>query len=447
MKIPFLNTSIEKDFYFLIKLIPFWWLTGINFIVFHLFSLIALFKLAMLNIKTNKIIKTPYVCFLLIFFILIYILAIILNIYESSFSRILAAFYNLSFWIIGLIVIILIYNKFETTFILMFLRSIYWLTIFLIFLALIAFFLYFKGFQQEINFKSILLMLFPNLENIFKIAPLISSSLNPTILYVDYFFNISLPRLRGIENYSTAFGGLMMLLIPMNIAYLKIKGTGKFKIFIITLLIVLLMIFSLSRIAFLSLFTGWLYVNILKKKKFFILTTLTIFIIILPSFNIIDKIFLMKRGSTETRLSLYNMAINEVLNKQPIIGLGIKPRREDLDIPIGSHSTYIGVIYKTGILGFIFFILFFISVNLQYIKLRRYIYIDKNFKFFLDMLGICLIAGQIWMFTDDLDAAPIFSFLYFMIIGLIIFLKDKFEKNEIKRITSFYIISKNHNIL
>jgi len=37
--------------------------------------------------------------------------------------------------------------------------------------------------------------------------------------------------------------------------------------------------------------------------------------------------------------------------------------------------------------------------------------------------GVAFLSGLIWMFAEDLDAQPVASFLFFIIIGLILSLK------------------------
>lgn len=60
-----------------------------------------------------------------------------------------------------------------------------------------------------------------------------------------------------------------------------------------------------------------------------------------------------RSGSDATRRELYAASVEDVLVASPLVGRGIKlvDGRFGEAIPLGSHSTYIGILYKTGLLG------------------------------------------------------------------------------------------------
>lgn len=64
-----------------------------------------------------------------------------------------------------------------------------------------------------------------------------------------------------------------------------------------------------------------------------------------------DDILNARAGSTGTRLYIYTASLHRMITKSPIIGCGIKDILDGTEYPYGSHSTYIGMLYKTGILG------------------------------------------------------------------------------------------------
>lgn len=67
----------------------------------------------------------------------------------------------------------------------------------------------------------------------------------------------------------------------------------------------------------------------------------------------IDSLLSGRQGSNTTRSLLYLRSIEDVLESSPFIGRGIKFTEYPFgdSIPLGSHSTYIGILYKTGFLG------------------------------------------------------------------------------------------------
>ena len=69
-----------------------------------------------------------------------------------------------------------------------------------------------------------------------------------------------------------------------------------------------------------------------------------------------------RAGSTNARVALYKETLNTVMNDSPIIGMGIKEIMIGGFLPLGSHCTYLGILFKCGILGSAFFAFGFVSV-------------------------------------------------------------------------------------
>ena len=94
----------------LLLLTPIWWLIGLKFFILHLVSIILFFKMIIIS-KRNRIkIRINITHKLLLYFILVYVVSITLNIPFNEKSRIIASLYNLSFWIMGFFLMITIYN-------------------------------------------------------------------------------------------------------------------------------------------------------------------------------------------------------------------------------------------------------------------------------------------------------------------------------------------------
>jgi len=89
-----------------ILLLPLWWFLGLTSIIFHV---IVLFIFFILLVK-KKIVVPKQTTFLFLF-ICVYILSVIINYGEIPFDRLLATLYNLSYWILRLLLIIVIYNS------------------------------------------------------------------------------------------------------------------------------------------------------------------------------------------------------------------------------------------------------------------------------------------------------------------------------------------------
>jgi O-antigen ligase len=110
--------------------------------------------------------------------------------------------------------------------------------------------------------------------------------------------------------------------------------------------------------------------------------------------------------------------------------MGAKPRENFLSIPVGSHSTYISVLYRVGIMGLLAFIAFQISCIFAWLRIRINL-IGRDQHRLWSILGVALIAMSIWMIGEDIDAPQLVAFLYFILVG-IIFAFGKYARNQAK---------------
>lgn len=95
-----------------------------------------------------------------------------------------------------------------------------------------------------------------------------------------------------------------------------------------------------------------------KKPILFILFFLVVLFCLLNSNSIIsmlNKMLNSRVGSNNARFSIYENSIKKTISESPIIGIGIKYMLGDF--PYGSHCTYIGIFYKTGLFGTLLFVI------------------------------------------------------------------------------------------
>lgn len=83
------------------------------------------------------------------------------------------------------------------------------------------------------------------------------------------------------------------------------------------------------------------------------------------------QLFTQRAGSNRARFEVYRLSIEKVLNESPIFGVGIKYIISTNLLPYGSHCTYIGLLYKTGILGLICFMIGFLQLCLRIFSNHR----------------------------------------------------------------------------
>lgn len=409
-----------------IILIPLWWLLGIGSIVFHIITLLVL--LGLLKGKgIDRELKIPSELIFLGIFILVYMFSIAINLSNIPFTRLLATLYNLSFWIEGFFIIMAIYNiPLEENDVLKIAKS------FMIFgnicgmVSIAGIVLWFCGQKNFILYSPI-----------YKFVPdylrdsLVGNTLSFSIVAADYTSFGLLPRNSLFFGYAAALGMGMVVTIPMTLYYFKaIKKTSKSIIPISIQCFALL--FSLSRIAIIGLLFSWIIVNYFVRRKtysFIVKILLGVLImmlleIIYPSifYRMVGFMEKFRGGSTDKRIYMYDESIRQTL-ENPFLGYGFKPKPKELGVPIASHSTFISIFYKTGAIGLSFLLLLWWNIYRTWRKAIEKIREDKLI-YFARNLGVVFISGIIWQLTEDLDAPAIVAFFYFLIIGLLIKLKQ-----------------------
>ena len=113
--------------------------------------------------------------------------------------------------------------------------------------------------------------------------------------------------------------------------------------------------------------------------------------------------FNSRGGSNEARFEVYTRSINKAWTESPLIGIGIKYMVDGF-IPYGSHSTYIGVFYKVGIIGSVAFAIGIwneISYVRRRLKCNEYgLYIFLQFLLYFFFLVFADIDGVNWVMVS-----------------------------------------------
>lgn len=418
------NFSAVKILRYLIFFIPLWWFLGMNFIIFHLVTILILLGL-LTRRRNERGLLIPVVVLPLLIFILTYIFSVVISLGEIPFVRLLATLYNLSFWVEGFILIIVIYNTFiKEKDVVEIAKSFMFLGTMCGLLSVVGILLWLSGYRNVMIYSPLYRFLPPTLLDS---AQLIKASLIFRVVGPDYTGLGILPRGSLFFVYPTALGLGMVITIPMTIYYFKAKSELS-KAFMPVLLQIIALLFSLTRIAIIGLLFSFIFVYFvlyIRKPSFLLTIHLGILLVILILFFVpalpkdtLNAAEAFRKGSTTTRLSLYRDTIERTF-KRPVLGYGFKPREVGMAIPIASHSTFVGSFYKTGIVGFIFLLMFWVMVYRTWRKQFKKIK-DKLLRCLWYCLGVAFLGTIIWQLTDDLDAPPIVAFLYFLIVAFIV---------------------------
>lgn len=228
---------------------------------------------------------------------------------------------------------------------------------------------------------------------------------------VDDFYNEETTRFIGFFAYSNLLCLYSLISFPFIIEYLKDKKRFFFYSIGIILLNFLFSYYANSRsgqLIIIMLLCGFVFKCILTKlkieqRKIFIIIVITLVLIIgilswrYVYFKLSDML-LARAGSNSTRLAINESSIKLMLERSPVIGMGIKDMLSTLSYPYGSHSSYIGYFYKAGVLGGIIYLCSFMIYAYKLFKWKKRDIGDYT-------LFICIMLMLIWMLLEDLDGA------------------------------------------
>lgn len=243
-----------------------------------------------------------------------------------------------------------------------------------------------------------------------------SSSLNHikifghTLTGADWLNGIQTVRFYGFLDYSNLVIFAVFFFIPYAIEYLE-KRRFWLTLTIISTFFTVYVTNSRSGLVlyllllFIYIFAGqseklWLYVK--KHRSSLFVITFLAFLILLFFFRtkligFYYSLLNSRVGSNNMRLNLYKTSMRRMMQESPLIGLGIKDLNPN-GYPFGSHSTYIGVFYKTGIIGGIIYILSVICLLIELVRRKVYSNTDLIKK-------TSIIFILILMFVEDIDGA------------------------------------------
>ena len=334
--------------------------------------------------------------------IVVYIISLYINIHIGNYTanRILAAMNTIGIWLIA--TLMYIYYKNNKVDIEKLSKYCYINIIILIILSILSFFLY----------------------NLLGIQEL--SIIGANLYSVDWFQGESQLRFIGLLEYSNLVVLFYMMFFPFGLSYILKYSRRNIKIIYIILSFIPI-ILTLSRsgyvVVLLSSMLALIYLmirkeNINKIAMIFIVVILGCIILIYhyDLINIIqekiNELINGRPGSTNTRRYLYEESIQLTTTNSPIWGLAIK-QMSIVGYPLGSHSTYIGLYYKTGIVGAMMAIigLFIANINILFskIKIEKYRVICIYILMLLPMFVFEDVDGSNWSLICYLSIIAIMS--------------------------------------
>lgn len=235
-------------------------------------------------------------------------------------------------------------------------------------------------------------------------------------------------RFRGYLEYTNLVIYIYLYCFPISLIYVqrKFKKSG-------CLLYGLLLLFPvlatnsrtgiicsvfMTTIVVIFLYNNLIFYIYKKYHEIFIYSILilviaTVFFLHREIQDIIFAILSARQGSTSTRIHIYISSLKKMWNESPIWGCGIKDYVGGF--PYGSHSTYIGMFYKTGIAGGGIYLFGMLISLLNIFKGKE----NTSFSLIIKYGYVCILALSL---LEDIDGAN-WNIVLFIILFSILFNK------------------------
>ena len=416
IRIPYLNSLPEKDLLLTFLLTPLWWVLGFNIFVYQLVTYVAFVKLMAVLLESNRSLKIPVPALWFGLFLLSFASSIIINIPNYPIERIFSSANHWLIFIMGFLLTLIVYHLDSRQMFLEFSR-ICWILCGVTGFSAIAFLsLWFLGYKN-VEFPSLVGLVAPSLNeypffSLFTIVRLISSD----------WLSVELPRLSVYSAVQTATGGFLIMILPLGIAYLRLKNKNIWVRLPVLAASSIALFFSLSRTAICAFFAAASFVWFLEKRNKMSFSLIALMLTFFTSGKIYEGLIWLlnlRLESTIGRLEIYSDALKILREENPIMGVGVRPRNEFTMMAVGSHSTYLGILLVAGFLGLILFTLFQFTIFSSWLKQKSFMK-DQEQRTAWRYLGISFIGSAIWFLTDTLDTLPFVAYTYFLIVASIL---------------------------
>ena len=239
------------------------------------------------------------------------------------------------------------------------------------------------------------------------------------LIDVDWFAESSVPRLTILSTNATSSAALIAFSGYFFLALLKRNRRLLSAGFIVALVCV--MAATLTRGAILGLLAGIAIYAVLSLRRnrklivgFSVLVTAFALTFAAPVFEAINS---AREASSSTRFAVYEMSWDVTMKDGPLIGLGVKPRTDQLAIPIGSHSAFLSILVRGGLLGAAMSVVLFLMLPILWFFKALLRSLNKPRATDQRGYAIPVIAAVpsflVYCILQDIDAyAPLSAFLF-----------------------------------
>jgi len=175
------------------------------------------------------------------------------------------------------------------------------------------------------------------------------------------FMQVTNTRLKGISTSAIQFSFVLLTAWMIVMVYERTKRKSLFTLFFLVVLF-----FTQSRISMLVASVFYFILTFKIYRQWLVVVFCLLIITTLYWSDIVDlfeHVFIHTRsGSFQNRYSIYIHTIDDFLNA-PLWGYSVQKMSIFADYPLGSHSFYLGVLYKYGMVGFTMLLIFLLLIT------------------------------------------------------------------------------------
>lgn len=342
---------------YVISLIPLWWILGFGFFIFHLSS-IYIAAILKRNILPRDSVQLGILALVAVLSVSLLYNSVV---DDAGLSRIFGAFHNITVLLVGYChysYVRYLLNRNEA-WALKTSKQFFMVSLAAIVIAGPLAVLVFTGSGTSLGMPTLLGAVTPPADN------LLGMYQQADLVARDWFNGGDSPRLMALSTNATASAALLAVSGFMGVGYVLWKRPSAYWIFLgLTLFVVAA---TLTRAATLSAAAGVTVIMLARTKSryypiFLAAAPLALIaaIYFVPEF--VGRVNDMREGSSNARFLAYEYAYRVTMERNPLIGVGVKPRIDELAIPVGSHSTVFSSLVRGGVVGALIAIFTFLVV-------------------------------------------------------------------------------------
>lgn len=247
-----------------------------------------------------------------------------------------------------------------------------------------------------------------------------------------WFAGINYYRVKSFFLYATLYASALAIGIPV-IWFLFHRATSGWQKGVsagILLILLTNLLFTTGRIAILGFLLGGIYYLLFASRirtpakigLLFILACAAISTAIMPdllSTTIDNFLYARGEGSFTDRQFVYQQTLQGFWER-PLFGWGTERRIPNSFYPTGSHSYYLGILYKQGLIGFLLFVTILFIIWRDSRPFYRQILPHHPLAQWLHYGRWSLIAALVNSTTDILDLDATTFVLWWLLISLLL---------------------------